>query len=161
MELPQEERKMGATPRWIGCVVVDDLDLTVDRLKLLGGAVYVPPTDTNIGRIAIAADLQKATFGLAQGQKHDLSRLEIVELGVSYGTNCWRASGERRRTAERSRTRLVHHVGDLCIARAIGGRPARFATGIETEGLNAPVSRYTAAISSLSSPTERSIMLRE
>jgi uncharacterized protein len=81
MELPQEERSVGATPRWIGYVVVDDLDLTVDRLKLLGGAVYVPPTETNIGRIAIVADPQKATFALAQGLKHDLSRLEIVELG--------------------------------------------------------------------------------
>jgi uncharacterized protein len=80
MELPQEERKMGATPRWLGYVAVDDLDLTVGRLASLGGAVYVPPTETNIGRIAIVADPQKATFALAQGLKHDLPPLEAVEL---------------------------------------------------------------------------------
>ena len=89
MELPQEERRMGATPRWVGYVAVDDLDLTVDRLKLLGGAVYVPPAETNIGRIAIVADPQKATFALAQGLaqylaqglKHDPFPLQAEELG--------------------------------------------------------------------------------
>jgi hypothetical protein len=48
MELSLQGRKMGATPRWVGYVAVDDLDLTVDRLRQLGGAVYVPPTKTNI-----------------------------------------------------------------------------------------------------------------
>ena len=71
MDLPLEGRKMGATPRWVGYVAVDDVDGTVDRLKRLGGAVYVPPTDTNIGRISIIADPQRATFALAQGLKHD------------------------------------------------------------------------------------------
>jgi uncharacterized protein len=81
MELSLEGRKMGATPRWVGYVDVDNLDLTVDRLRQLGGAVYVPPTKTNIGRIAIVADPQKATFALAQGLKHDLPPSEAVELG--------------------------------------------------------------------------------
>jgi len=81
MELWLEGRKMGATPRWVGYVAVDDLDLTVDRLRQLGGAVYVSPTKTNIGRIAIVADPQKATFALAQGLKHDLPPSEAPELG--------------------------------------------------------------------------------
>jgi len=81
MELSLEGRKMGATPRWVGYVAVDNLDLTVDRLGQLGGAVYVPPTKANIGRIAIVADPQKATFALAQGLKHDLPPSEAVELG--------------------------------------------------------------------------------
>ena len=67
MELPEEGRKMGATPRWIGYVAVDDVEGTVDRLKRLGGAVYVPPTDSNIGRIALVADLQTATLALVSG----------------------------------------------------------------------------------------------
>jgi len=66
MDLPLEGRKMGATPRWVGYVAVDDVDSSVDQLKRLGGAVYVPPTDTNIGRISIIADPQRATFALAQ-----------------------------------------------------------------------------------------------
>ncbi len=43
------------------------VDATADRLKRLGGAVYVPPTDSNIGRIAVVADPQTATSGVAQG----------------------------------------------------------------------------------------------
>jgi len=51
MDLPQDARKMGATPRWMGYVGVDDVDATADRIKRFGGAVYVPPTNSNIGRI--------------------------------------------------------------------------------------------------------------
>jgi predicted enzyme related to lactoylglutathione lyase len=67
MELPEEGRRMGATPRWVGYVAVDDVDGTVNLLKRLGGALYVPPTDTNIGRIAIVVDPQTATLALVSG----------------------------------------------------------------------------------------------
>lgn len=69
MELPMEARRMGATPRWVGYVGVADLDASVARLKGLGGALYVPPTDSNIGRIAVVADPQTADFALVQGLK--------------------------------------------------------------------------------------------
>ena len=67
MELPEEGRKMGATPRWVGYVAVNDIDATAELLRRLGGAVYVPPTDSNIGRIAIVADPQTATLALVGG----------------------------------------------------------------------------------------------
>jgi len=67
MDLPQEARKMGATPRWMGYVGVDDVDSAADRIKRLGGAVYVPPTNSNIGRVSVVADPQMATLGLVQG----------------------------------------------------------------------------------------------
>lgn len=70
MELPLEGRKKGATPRWVGYVAVRDVDGAVDRLKALGGAVYVPPTDSNIGRIAVVADPQTATLALVGGLKY-------------------------------------------------------------------------------------------
>jgi predicted enzyme related to lactoylglutathione lyase len=69
MDLPEEARKMGATPRWVGYVAVDDLDETVDRIRRLGGAVYVPPTDTNVGRISVVADPQTANLALINGLK--------------------------------------------------------------------------------------------
>jgi predicted enzyme related to lactoylglutathione lyase len=69
MDLPQEARRMGATPRWIGYVGVDDVDAVADRIKRLGGAVYVPPTDSNIGRISIVADPQTASLALVKGLK--------------------------------------------------------------------------------------------
>lgn len=81
MDLPQEGLKKGATPRWVGYVAVDDVEATVDRLKRLGGTVYVPPTDTNIGRISIVADPQKATFALAQGLKFAQEPAELDEPG--------------------------------------------------------------------------------
>jgi len=69
MNLPEDARKMGATPRWIGYVGVNDVDATADRIKRLGGAVYVQPTDTNIGRIAVVADPQTASLALVKGLK--------------------------------------------------------------------------------------------
>src|ERR1700747_3089281 len=69
MELPPEGRRMGAAPRWVGYVVVDDLESMVARLQRLWGAVYVPPTETNIGRVSIVRDPQGATLALAQELK--------------------------------------------------------------------------------------------
>ena len=56
MELPLEGRKKRATPRWVGYVAVEDVDEAVDLLRRLGGTVYVPPTNSNIGRLAVIAD---------------------------------------------------------------------------------------------------------
>jgi len=69
MDLPQEARKMGATPRWMGYVSVNDVDVAAERIKRLGGAVYVPPTNSNIGRISVVADPQTATLALVKGLK--------------------------------------------------------------------------------------------
>ncbi|WP_312015524.1 VOC family protein [Bradyrhizobium manausense] len=66
MDLPEEGRRLGATPRWIGYVAVVDLEGTAAQVRHLGGTIFVPPTDTNIGRIAVVADPQKATFGLIE-----------------------------------------------------------------------------------------------
>ncbi len=79
MDLPEEGRKMGARPRWMGYVVVNDVDATADRIKRLGGAVYVPPTNSNIGRISVVADPQTATLGLVKGLKP--GRRQPVEPG--------------------------------------------------------------------------------
>ena len=67
MDLPEEGRRLGATPRWIGYIAVDDIDATAAQIKHLGGAIMVPPTDSNIGRISVVADPQKATFALVTG----------------------------------------------------------------------------------------------
>lgn len=70
MELPFEGRKKGATPRWMGYVAVEDVDAVADQLRRLGGTVYVPPTDSNIGRLAVVADPQTATLALIRGLKY-------------------------------------------------------------------------------------------
>jgi predicted enzyme related to lactoylglutathione lyase len=48
-------------PSWLGYVGVNDVDAAADRIKRLGGTVYVPPTDiANISRISVAVDPQMA-----------------------------------------------------------------------------------------------------
>jgi hypothetical protein len=69
MELPADATKLGATPRWMGYIGVNDVDATAERIKRLGGAVYVPPTDSNIGRISVVADPQTAILALVEGLK--------------------------------------------------------------------------------------------
>jgi predicted enzyme related to lactoylglutathione lyase len=65
MELPEDARRMGVTPRWIGYVGVDDVDSTADRIGRLGGTVHVPPTDVaGISRFSVFADPQLATLAL-------------------------------------------------------------------------------------------------
>jgi predicted enzyme related to lactoylglutathione lyase len=81
MELPADAIKMGATPRWMGYVDVKDVDAAADRIMRLGGAVYVPPTDTNIGRISVVADPQTATLGLVEGLKP--GKQQPAEMGKS------------------------------------------------------------------------------
>jgi uncharacterized protein len=82
MALPEEARRMGATPRWMGYVGVDNADATSDQIKRLGGAVHVPPTDTNIGRISVVADPQTAILALAEGLKTGSSQAtELDQLG--------------------------------------------------------------------------------
>jgi uncharacterized protein len=69
MGLPPEARKKGATPRWMGYVAVDEVDAVARLFKRLGGSIYVPPTNTNIGRISVVADPQAATLALVTGLK--------------------------------------------------------------------------------------------
>jgi uncharacterized protein len=69
MNLPQEGLRNGAMPRWVGYVAVEELDRTAERVRRLGGTLYVPPTDSNIGRISVIADPQTATLALVDGLK--------------------------------------------------------------------------------------------
>jgi hypothetical protein len=80
MKLPEDMRRTGATPHWIGYVGVDDVDAAVDRIKQLGGAVHVPPTDVpNISRFSVVVDPQMATLTLVKGLKP--GQAQSAELG--------------------------------------------------------------------------------
>jgi predicted enzyme related to lactoylglutathione lyase len=70
MSLPEDARKMGARPGWLGYVGVDDVDATADRIQRLGGVVHVPPMDIpDVSRFSIVADPQMATLALFKGFK--------------------------------------------------------------------------------------------
>jgi hypothetical protein len=52
-------------PMWLPYVAVDDCDAAVARAKKHGGAEHMPPTDIpDVGRFAILADTNGATFGI-------------------------------------------------------------------------------------------------
>jgi uncharacterized protein len=65
--LPEAARKADTRPAWIGYVTVGNVDAAVDRIRRLGGAVHVPPTDLlNVSRFAIVADPQMAPLALVK-----------------------------------------------------------------------------------------------
>jgi predicted enzyme related to lactoylglutathione lyase len=81
LDLSEAARNMGATPSWIGYVGVDDVDATADRIKHLGGAVHVPPTEIpNVSRFSVVTDPQMATLALLQWLKTDQAK--PAEMGA-------------------------------------------------------------------------------
>lgn len=67
MALPEEAKKMGAPPNWMGYVVVPDLDATLAKAGELGAKVLMPPMAIpTVGRFAVIADPQGATIAAIQ-----------------------------------------------------------------------------------------------
>jgi len=65
MATPDEAKAMNAPPSWIAYVEVPDVDATAAETAQSGGRVVSPPRDIpNIGRFAILADPQGATFAV-------------------------------------------------------------------------------------------------
>jgi uncharacterized protein len=65
LNLPEDARKTGVRPAWIGYVGVNDVDAAADHIKRLGGVVHVPPTDvSNISRFSVFTDPQTARLAL-------------------------------------------------------------------------------------------------
>jgi hypothetical protein len=63
--LPEDARKMGGPPMWIGYVGVGDVDTTVARIKRLGGAVHVPPTNIpDMSRFSVVSHPQMALLAV-------------------------------------------------------------------------------------------------
>jgi uncharacterized protein len=70
--LPEDARKMGVTPMWIGYVGVNDVDAAAGRIKRLGGDVRVPPMDIpDISRFSVVADPQMAILALVKWLRPD------------------------------------------------------------------------------------------
>ena len=65
MAMAGEARRLGVGAGWIGYVEVSDVDTVAERVKRLGGAVHVPPTDLpGVSRFCIFADPQAARLGI-------------------------------------------------------------------------------------------------
>jgi predicted enzyme related to lactoylglutathione lyase len=95
MELPAEARQMGTPPSWLMYVGVPDVDATVREATARGARTYVPPRDLSIGRFAVMADPQGATFAVYRptrppegGDEVGLGEFSWHELA----TTDWRAA---------------------------------------------------------------------
>ena len=61
MQMPAESA--GATSNWLPYLAVDDVDTATDKIKQLGGGIFVGPMDIpDVGRICVAADPTGAMF---------------------------------------------------------------------------------------------------
>ena len=70
MSMPEEARRAGVAPHWIGYVGVDNVDTAAMRVKSLGGTVHIPPTDVvDISRFSIIADPEGTTLALIKWLK--------------------------------------------------------------------------------------------
>jgi uncharacterized protein len=65
MLLPEEAKAQGARPSWFGYISTPDVDKEVEAIVAAGGKLYrAPETISGMGRFAVVADPQGATFGL-------------------------------------------------------------------------------------------------
>src|SRR5262245_51302125 len=65
MDIPEDARRGGVQPAWMGYIGVDDVDLWAERVQGKGGKVHRPPTDiSTVGRFAVVFDSQGAGFML-------------------------------------------------------------------------------------------------
>jgi uncharacterized protein len=63
MALPEEARKHGGQPGWLGVIAVPDADEAVRRITEAGGLVHKQPADIpTVGRFAVVADPGGAVF---------------------------------------------------------------------------------------------------
>jgi uncharacterized protein len=83
MKLPEEARRMGATPSWMGYVGTKDVDGTASRITSLGGTVLVPPQEIpSVSRFSVLADAQTAPLGLLHWLMPDLGQAaDMTALG--------------------------------------------------------------------------------
>jgi len=68
--LPEDTKKAGAPPHWMGYVLVSNVDETLAMAKELGGKVLVPGMDIpTVGRFGIVSDPQGAAIAAFTAEK--------------------------------------------------------------------------------------------
>src|SRR3984893_8645684 len=68
MPIPEDARKAGVRPAWMGYIGVDDVDVYAKRVMAAGGAIHRGPEDIpGVGHFAVAGDPNGAGFMLFQG----------------------------------------------------------------------------------------------
>lgn len=77
-KLPEQAEKMGAPTYWQVNIQVENVDATVEKVKQLGGQIYVVETIPTVGRFAVIADPQGAVVSVFTPERemapHDLTK---------------------------------------------------------------------------------------
>lgn len=82
MTLPDDAAKMGMPPAWLGYIHARDVDAATKSLTDAGGAVHRAPDDIpGVGRFAVVADPQGATFMFLQPNQPDQPPLPATTPG--------------------------------------------------------------------------------
>lgn len=81
MDFPPDMPK--GHPVWLGYVLTADVDGTAEKVKQAGGTIHREPGDIpGIGRFAVAADPQGATFMLLRGDSDPAPELDMSTPGA-------------------------------------------------------------------------------
>ena len=97
MPIPEDSKRAGVRPAWMGYIGVDDVDAYAGKVKAAGGAIHREPTDIpNVGRFAVAADPTGAGFILFKGRGAAAPATDPAKPGQSAGASCTRATARRR-----------------------------------------------------------------
>lgn len=95
MSIPDDARKAGVAPAWMGYIDVDDVDACARRVKAAGGSIHRGPENAPpIGRFAVAGDPHGAGFVLFKGAS---TQAPTPGLTVGLGHVGWHElhAGER------------------------------------------------------------------
>ena len=87
MQMPDEACSAGMQSAWLGYILVEDVDASIDSILASGGQIQMPATDIpNVGRIAMLSDPQGAVFYIMKGIDDDMCHsIDPSELGQC----CW------------------------------------------------------------------------
>jgi uncharacterized protein len=64
----QAGQERGIPPHWLPYFTVESADEAARRAERAGGRVLVPSTEIHIGRVAVVADAQDASFAVFEGE---------------------------------------------------------------------------------------------
>jgi predicted enzyme related to lactoylglutathione lyase len=78
MELPEDARKAGAPPHWMGYIHTDDVDGTAAQARELGASILAQIDLPSVGRVAVVADPFGATFAAFQPESEPMPETDPV-----------------------------------------------------------------------------------
>ena len=136
MALPNEAKATGMPPAWLGYIHAANTDASCAALLRAGGAVHRAPDDIpNVGRFAVVADPQGATFMLLHPNGPDQpptikgtiqlpeTRYRIVRQGAAQIKTL---TGIRRKSDPAQGPQLAHATGGDLKPKPVAGVPSNW-----------------------------------